>query len=628
MEGLFALSYTSMFLITLSHSGAIDCDYHCQDGSTVNSTDCYVVVSCDLLFPNISFSYKYKYKLLRLNLNFTELVTDDAVPPAPFLYSGTFRLYEDHTYDRYLFQVEYLLWNLSGDFYEFSFRIRDIQPGDAGTYHVSLLGTDYYDGTVGPILIQHTYRLFDIHFRNSFGDFYEFSFRIRDSEPGDAGIYQVNLTEIDVDAGPVLLQHTYRIFVYQPPTPLVCEGPSSFPSASYHVGLSCSITDGYPPINLEVIKPEGCDYQKHFTDNNGTKELLVYVNITSCDQNSTIGCIANQEPLESFSISPYSARCEFNISKPDQDESTTRSSFSSEESTGTLSEVRSSSSEESTRTLSVVRSSSSDESTTRSSFPSEESTRTLSVVRSSSSGVAHFLPWVSPIVAVLCILSFYGYKVIFKPTMSANVSINTDSNLSGPTQIQLNNLSLTDQSLLQNSLQGSFKRKQRSDLPSIPSDDSTGCSESNYYSATTTDTAEKSRIFSENDFCLLSSIKMGTIYNRWMGTIDANKVAVLTTIPEELIKKEIIHWHEFVKRTLDLPKSDHLINIEGIGVKKITYYLITGHVDSDTLASRLTFDPNSMGTQSPMLVPDVMKHISGILEGMEVIKSYGVSQLH
>ncbi|PIK35183.1 putative RNA-directed DNA polymerase from mobile element jockey-like, partial [Apostichopus japonicus] len=46
------------------------------------------------------------------------------------------------------------------DFYEFSFQIRDIQPGDAGTYHVSLLGTDYYDGTVGPILIQHTYRIF------------------------------------------------------------------------------------------------------------------------------------------------------------------------------------------------------------------------------------------------------------------------------------------------------------------------------------------------------------------------------------------------------------------------------------------------------------------------------------
>ncbi|PIK49358.1 hypothetical protein BSL78_13748, partial [Apostichopus japonicus] len=104
--------------------------------------------------------------------------------------------------------------------------------------------------------------------------------------------------------------------VYQPPTPLVCEGPSSSPSASYHVVLSCSITDGYPPINLEVIKPEGCDYQKYYTDNNGTKELSVYV--TSCDQNSTIGCIATQEPFESQTTSQYDDRCEFNISRTDQ----------------------------------------------------------------------------------------------------------------------------------------------------------------------------------------------------------------------------------------------------------------------------------------------------------------------
>ncbi|PIK49522.1 hypothetical protein BSL78_13582 [Apostichopus japonicus] len=104
---------------------------------------------------------------------------------------------------------------------------------------------------------------------------------------------------------------------YQPLTPLVCEGPSSSPSASYHVVLSCSITDGYPPTNLEVIKPEGCDYQKHYTDNNGTKELLVYV--TSCDHNSTIGCIATQEPLESQTTSQYDEICEFNISRTDQD---------------------------------------------------------------------------------------------------------------------------------------------------------------------------------------------------------------------------------------------------------------------------------------------------------------------
>ncbi|PIK37422.1 hypothetical protein BSL78_25751 [Apostichopus japonicus] len=104
--------------------------------------------------------------------------------------------------------------------------------------------------------------------------------------------------------------------VYQPPTSLVCQGPFSSPSVSYHVTISCSITDGYQPINLEVIKPEGCDYHEYYTNDNGTKELSVYV--TSCDQNSTIGCIATQEPFQSLSTSQYSQRCEFNISKTDQ----------------------------------------------------------------------------------------------------------------------------------------------------------------------------------------------------------------------------------------------------------------------------------------------------------------------
>ncbi|XP_071841022.1 uncharacterized protein [Apostichopus japonicus] len=260
MEVLSALSYSFMFLITLSLSEDIECDYHCQDGPTVNSTDCHVVVGCDLSFPNISFSYASIF-VLRLDLNFTELATDDADHQTPFLYSGTFRWYEDHTYDRYLFQVEYLLRNSSGEFYVFSFLIRDIQPGDAGTYHVNLTEIDYYDGTDGPIL----------------------------------------------------LQHTYRIFVYQPPTPLVCQRPSSSPSGSYHVTISCSITNGFPPINLEMIEPEGCAFQKHYTDENGIQDLSIYV--MSCDQNSTVGCIATQESLEFLSTSQYSDRCEFNISE-------------------------------------------------------------------------------------------------------------------------------------------------------------------------------------------------------------------------------------------------------------------------------------------------------------------------
>ncbi|XP_071814700.1 uncharacterized protein [Apostichopus japonicus] len=267
---------------------------------------------------------------------------------------------------------------------------------------------------------------------------------------------------------------------------------------------------------------------------------------------------------------------------------------------------------------------------------SEESTRTTTptilVPSSSSGGVFSLLQWLSSTLALLCILSFFvcGYKIIIKlrSSMSANLSTNTDSNLRAPSQIQLNSLPPTDQSLLQNTLQGSFKGKPKSDLPSIPSDESnslnsTGSSETNYYSAAKEGTG-KDRIFSENDFCLLLSIKIGTIYNRWMGTIHGKKCAVLTTASDGVIKKKIIHWDEFVKRALDLPKTNHLTKIAGIGVDKTgTLYLITEHVVCETLDSRLNFDPDSESTQSPMTVPDVMKHISGILEGMEFIKSYG-----
>ncbi|PIK44375.1 hypothetical protein BSL78_18769 [Apostichopus japonicus] len=110
----------------------------------------------------------------------------------------------------------------------------------------------------------------------------------------------------------------YHLFtVYQPPTPLVCHGSPPSPSASYHFTINCSITDGIPPMNLDVIEQKGCNYHKHYTDNNGTKVLSVYV--TSCEQNSTVGCIASSKPLDPVSTLKYSDRCEFNISRTYQD---------------------------------------------------------------------------------------------------------------------------------------------------------------------------------------------------------------------------------------------------------------------------------------------------------------------
>ncbi|PIK50072.1 hypothetical protein BSL78_13081 [Apostichopus japonicus] len=139
------------------------------------------------------------------------------------------------------------------------------------------------------------------------------TFPLKITPTTDAGTYHLSLADADF---PYTLysHHTYHLFtVYQPPTPLVCQGPSSSPSGSYHVAISCSITNGFPPINLEMIEPEGCDFQKHYTDDNGIQELSV--DITSCNENSTVGCIATQETLAFLSTPQYSDRCVFNISK-------------------------------------------------------------------------------------------------------------------------------------------------------------------------------------------------------------------------------------------------------------------------------------------------------------------------
>ncbi|PIK49523.1 hypothetical protein BSL78_13583 [Apostichopus japonicus] len=286
-----------------------------------------------------------------------------------FAYTERFLRYYNFTVNRYFFQVEYSHEDYPSKFHDFDFSILNLQPEDAGTYHVSL-----FDDIYNVLLVQHTYRLITIYHppspllcerRNltlhpnndykfeltcSIPDAYpvvdlhviepnDCSFKKHYSRKGKDNVLKIYITScsgtstvgcfaiqgnldfmsITGFSGSCAWEVPKTYPVYQPPTPLVCEGPSSSPSASYHVVLSCSITDGYPPINLGVIKPEGCDYQKYYTDNNGTKELSVYV--TSCDKNSTIGCIATQEPSESQTTSQYDDRCEFNISGTDQSKS-------------------------------------------------------------------------------------------------------------------------------------------------------------------------------------------------------------------------------------------------------------------------------------------------------------------
>ena len=64
---------------------------------------------------------------------------------------------------------------------------------------------------------------------------------------------------------------------------------------------------------------------------------------------------------------------------------------------------------------------------------------------------------------------------------------------------------------------------------------------------------------------------------------------------------------------------------------KAKLFLITEHLVCKTLHQRLTSDPMTLqheSVQNTMSVTYVMKHVTGVLEGMEVIKSYGVSSTY
>ncbi|XP_071841024.1 uncharacterized protein [Apostichopus japonicus] len=280
MEGFFVSWFLVLGLFLVScNCDVTDCSSHCRDREAVNSKECYSLIGCDFSFPDIPVNEDYiklhiydnKHILiygLRVAMNFTGRTDGEVPSKGTYSYNGIQRRL-NQTVNRYLFQVkvEYIEKDYPVYYPEFtkadvSFSFLSLQREDAGTYHLSL--TD--DKSPFTLYSHHTYHLFT---------------------------------------------------VYQPPTPLVCQRPSSSPSGSYHVTISCSITNGFPPINLEMIEPEGCAFQKHYTDENGIQDLSIYV--MSCDQNSTVGCIATQESLEFLSTSQYSDRCEFNISESNPD---------------------------------------------------------------------------------------------------------------------------------------------------------------------------------------------------------------------------------------------------------------------------------------------------------------------
>ncbi|XP_071825805.1 uncharacterized protein [Apostichopus japonicus] len=177
------------------------------------------------------------------------------------------------------------------------------------------------------------------------------------------------------------------------------------------------------------------------------------------------------------------------------------------------------------------------------------------------------------------------------------------------------------------------QQTQRSVLPNLPDEINTSQDEreiETYYSTVTTDTSGSNRLFNEDDICLMLKMKTGTLYTRWMGTIPVSlgvtKCVVLTTLSDErVVKHRDIHWDKFVKTSLDLPVTNQVTKIEGIGIVYNQINMITEHLACKTLDNYLNFDPTSRqgSGRSVTSVRDVMEHLSGLLEGMEVIKSYG-----
>ncbi|PIK56138.1 putative ephrin type-A receptor 5-like, partial [Apostichopus japonicus] len=154
-------------------------------------------------------------------------------------------------------------------------------------------------------------------------------------------------------------------------------------------------------------------------------------------------------------------------------------------------------------------------------------------------------------------------------------------------------------------------------------------SEKKYYSTTNEGIYHEDRILDQKDVSIIMVIKIGKIHNRWTGSINIpggiTKCVVLTTMADR-VKKKTIHWDAFIKLCLELPKTEHIVKVEAISIQKKYNYLITEHLVCETLKSKLsrTGDESAAASSYGSLsIPDVIQHVAGILEAMDILKSFG-----
>ncbi|XP_071843648.1 uncharacterized protein [Apostichopus japonicus] len=181
------------------------------------------------------------------------------------------------------------------------------------------------------------------------------------------------------------------------------------------------------------------------------------------------------------------------------------------------------------------------------------------------------------------------------------------------------------------------KGGRREELPEIPVDEDNSQNshhsegnEPNYYSTADAIAGNDARMLSEKDISINMKIKMGNIYQRWIGSVnlfkETNKCVVITTMSEKLIRKKNIHWEAFIRKCLELPASNHLAKIEAISIQSSKLFLISEHLNCENLHSVLSRDTKDKGDYyccSSLSVPDVIKHVAGVLEGMDVLKTFG-----
>ncbi|KAJ8041341.1 Ephrin type-B receptor 3 [Holothuria leucospilota] len=183
--------------------------------------------------------------------------------------------------------------------------------------------------------------------------------------------------------------------------------------------------------------------------------------------------------------------------------------------------------------------------------------------------------------------------------------------------------SLTSENEISETVQ--YQRPPKLELPELPEE----FFDPGYTSVTENETgyctvlreeATDSRIFYEKDLCLILSMKMGQLYNRWMGSINVSdgtsKCVVISTVSDTTLKDKSINWNGFIKRVLELPDNINLTKIEGICVDSAHLYLLHEHLICGTLEIRVK-------EKQDKDVSEIIGYISGILEGMELIHSYG-----